>query len=1017
MDKNSDDTKKQFRFVKRRLSVHYSIMNNIDEKNFNFKGTSEENFSKKKILRRKSLVEQEENIKKLKLIYMKNKIGFTINEEQESPEYIEQEMDYSEVQNFFVGTYDEEFQKILHILISPYKKRSRTELNYLLSFLINNKISETLRTDILITDLTINKLFEIFKPYIFGKCFNFMDTIYYTGEEANNLYLVLYGSIGLYKLEIYEEELTCEEYFTFLSDSYNLYEEEIETGYILSQEDNPKKGYKIKLNSILQDTQNQENKNINKSGHKKEKEKSLDKRQEKNKSKIIDEDKTEQYIDHYLICQMIDENKDIYPLKDIGDLIRLKKIIFKLRLYMILSDSKVREAEILYNLYEYPLTYLNFNKVLEGIVPVSKYVEALSYNFKQYDYFYLKLLGPIKNKVKLMKYVKYSENLGPYSFFGNFELINLEAKRDLTVRCESDKCILLCIDKKMYTSVIYNSNKKQVDKEIESLHNCFLFRNIGRNYFAKKIFSNFQIGNLFKDNILFQQNEKLTRFIFVKEGILELTLQNMSFYEFHNLIKEIKELLTKKAKEYKMNIKEIFDFNTEVESKTIFNMKTIKGILYKKQNFVFQRNEKGIFGDYELFFGIPALLTCTIASEKSLLFFYDYDKYKKLNYDSYLLNESLKYNSFMKLKSLLKRMIMVYNSYWRLTLQQLTNILQEKEKMSNIINKEENEKFKKSVFNHINIRNNPFLNTIQLYKSNTKNNNSLNGLSSFGKYNFFHKVTENNCSHNNSKKNSFMNTNSHINNSFNDININISLQNNKFRNNITLYNKNNNSDFGKINKNIVTESSSQKKYDKNINKTNDNFSSRKTKNGIGKENIINLKIDHSGDYKKKLFKTFKLAMNAQHVANKKEKKKIFLPPINYPSQRIYEEILNSGSNTHKRNNKDNFEIETPIQLKHNQVCTTLKNCNTQYFNDSLNANNNNSAEKTLNKSESNDNNKKDNKKRHNLYNGVKIIIQKEPKNQIKLMKKNDLKFVQLYNLQIRKDKKNNSNDKSSNSFN
>ena len=649
MDKNDEENIKKFRYAKRKMSVHYSIANKIKEKDYYSRNLSEE-IPKRKKTRKKTMVEQEKSIKKLRQIYMKNKIGFTNEQQNDLSNYVEPELDYSLIQNFLLGAYDEEFQKILHILTSPYNERNVNEISHLLTFLVDNKIGETLRTDMLITELTIPELYQYFKKYIFGKMFNFLDTIYYAGEESNNLYAVLYGSIGQYRLEIYEEELTCEEYFIFLADSYILYEEAIEMGYFFPDEDNPYKEYTIKLKSILQDAIHQENKIINKNKNKiekklekdKEKNKNKDEDKEQNNTNNKEEEKIEQYIDHYLICQMIDENKDIYPLKDIGDLIRLKKIIFKLRLYMILSDSKVREAEILYNLYEYPLTYLNFNKVLEGIVPVSKYVEALSYNFKQYDYFYLKLLGPIKNKVKLMKYVKYSENLGPYSFFGNFELINLEAKRDLTVRCESDKCILLCIDKKMYTSVIYNSNKKQVDKEIESLHNCFLFRNIGRNYFAKKIFSNFQIGNLFKDNILFQQNEKLTRFIFVKEGILELTLQNMSFYEFHNLIKEIKELLTKKAKEYKMNIKEIFDFNTEVESKTNFNMKTIKGILYKKQNFVFQRNEKGIFGDYELFFGIPALLTCTIASEKSLLFFYDYDKYKKLNYDSYLLNESLK---------------------------------------------------------------------------------------------------------------------------------------------------------------------------------------------------------------------------------------------------------------------------------------------------------------------------------------------------------------------------------------
>ena len=122
------------------------------------------------------------------------------------------------------------------------------------------------------------------------------------------------------------------------------------------------------------------------------------------------------------------------------------------------------------------------------------------------------------------------------------------------------------------------------------------------------------------------------------------------------------------GKELSINMKDFFDFNTNVESKTKYNLNTLKGILNQKQNFVFQRNEKGIFGDYELFFDIPAILTGTIISDKCLLYLYGYDKYKGLTEETYLLNDSLRYNSFLKLKTLLKRMIMVYKSYWRLNL-------------------------------------------------------------------------------------------------------------------------------------------------------------------------------------------------------------------------------------------------------------------------------------------------------------------------------------------------------------
>ena len=463
----SDQEKIQnFRNIKRRLSVHYSIINNITEKNFySRKPVEEKTVQKRKNILKKSLIEQKQNIKHLKDIYMKNKTEFKYDKKEEEEEnndsssYYEQELDYGLVQNFLLGSYDEDFQKILHILTSPYNERNQSELEYLLSFLINSKINETLKTDMLLTELTIPELYEYFKPYIFGKCYNFLETIYYSGEEANNLYLVLHGSVGQYKLDVYEEEITCEEYFIFLYDCYNLYDEEIEMGFIFSEQDEPKKEYKINVKSILENERKTENKLISDSLHHHIlNEKQLD----NTKDKENDEDeKKEQYIDHYLICQMVDENKDIYPLKDIGDLVRLKKIIFKLRLYMILNDSNIKDAELLYSAYEFPLTYLNFDKVLNGSVPLTKYVEILSNNFKPYDYYYLKLLGPQRHKVKLMKYVKYDANIEPYSLFGNFELINIEAKRDFTTRCETEKCIVLCINKKSYSSAIYSAQKEK----------------------------------------------------------------------------------------------------------------------------------------------------------------------------------------------------------------------------------------------------------------------------------------------------------------------------------------------------------------------------------------------------------------------------------------------------------------------------------------------------------------------------------------------------------------------------
>jgi CRP-like cAMP-binding protein len=1012
---------KEFRFIKRKLSVHNSIINDMQIKKRHFSNSNSKTSSNSK-KRRKSMIEQEESIKKLREAYIKNKRGFTYNKKCDLSKYEEPELNYNSITNFLHGSYDKEFQKILYILTSNYEERKEDESEYLLSFLMNQKISEILKTDMFITELTIPELFEYFKPYIFGKKYSFMDTIYYNGEEAENLYLVLYGSVGQYRLEVYEEELTCEEYFIFLSDCYNLYEEEFEMGFLLTEEEEPKKGYKITFNSNFQMKKNvkkdnkENNKDAKKETPKKEEDNNFDMNIYNNYWDEYDDedDKKEQYIDHYLICQMIEENKEIYPLKDISDLIRLKKIIFKIRLYMTLSDGKPRDAEILYALYDFPTTYLNFDKVLDGIISVSKYVEILSYNFKQYDYFYMKLLGPLKHKIKLMKYVKYHKNIEPYSFFGNYELINVEAKRNLTTRCETEECVLLCINKRMYNLAVYNSQKKKRDKELESMHSCYLFKNSSKKYFTRRIFSNFKINVFFKDNILFKQNQKMNYLIFIKDGILELALQNMSFYEFHKLIKDTKDIIIKKAKEVKFNIKEFFDFDTNVESKTNYNLNTLKGILHQKQNFLFHRNEKGIFGDYEFFFGLPALLTGTVVSDKCLLYYYEYDKYKAISDESYLFNESLKYNSFVKLKSLLKRMIMVYNSYWRLSMEQLAKNLQEKEKMLHIINDEEKEQTKKSVFNSMTLKNAPLINSLSSISSSKgiEKINTLNGLLSTGRYNSLYKNTGGSYCETNTNRQTFINTNS--NNFTRFINNNMAMSNN-----ITDMKKT--SHF----KNHITESNSQKKMINRTIKTqilisNDNpvkkgYSVQRNKNKeIGKEDNIDYKTLNDEKYQKNLIKDFKQAMNAQRVANKKEHKKIFLPPINYSSQKFYNPkiIENNFIKKNKKAKKINLE-DSPFKLKkyNENIKTCLKKNSRNNLNESLNRNKS-FSERNNNKSEYSENDKTQRSIKDSFYDIMQINTNNKTKPKSLIKKKNYFKMAQLYSIQLRKDKKHTSLDNS-----
>ena len=977
----------QFKFIRRKLSVHYSISRDIA---YEQQKSSENNSPNKNFNRKRSIIIQEQAIKKLKEIYLKNNSGFIFHHEERLSDYNENLLDYNLVEKYLKGEYDKEFQKILHILITPYKDRTQTDSNYLLSFFNYCKLYETIKSDTLITDLSINELFEHFKPFISGQIYNFMDTIYYRREKSKYLYIILHGSIGQYRLEKYEEELTCEDYFNFLSDCYNLYEEELQMGYFYSEKNDPKKSYQITTKSI----KNFLNGNINLKHETKKIEEDKDELSEKNKESNEEEnennenkedDTTEQYIDHYLICQMIEENKEKYPLRDISDLIRLKKIIFKLRLYIVLTESSVKEAEILYILYEFPTSYLNFDKVLNKSITVQKYIEILSNNFKIHDYHYLKLLGSEKNKVKLMKYVKTTKNLGPFSQFGNFELNDFRAKRELTVRCESDQCVLLAIDKKMYSLAIFNAQRKKREQDIEIMHNCFLFKNLSRKYFNNKVFSMFRIKNAFKGNVLIKQFETLHNFIFIKEGILELSLQNSSFNEFHQLIKEVKEILIKKAKEVKMNQKEIFDFEADVESKTNLHINTVKGILNQRQTFLFHRNENGAFGDYEFFFDIPTILTATIVSDKCLYYNYDTEKYRQLIQETYLLNDSLRINSFLKLKSLLKRMISVYNSYWRLSMEQLEKKLKEKEdRFYNENNNDEKESTKKSFSLSKKMNKIHFLNMNTTNRYSYKNMNSIGVESPFNKKHIFQGIETSSLNTFKfpelTKRNS-INYKYQVNNM-----LNKNLIKTENKNILSIYSKSKPSkDIKNYGNKTFVSKENLKKNDSltDINQKNDN-----------EKNEINYNKSNNEEYKKKLIEKFKLQMESQRTARKKIAKKIFLPPLTFFSSGNFHSPINFIKEKGRNKKINKFNV-----LEKNNTNISKRNDSNDKLNLSLVVNNSFSgnASKILTEKEETINSNNDSKIKSNI--SKKRGLSKESNN-----KKTNLKMVQLYNIISRKEK-------------
>ena len=875
------------------------------------------------------------------------KRGSTIKKKLfERPEFVEQTLskealDTLDLQNSNLETY-----KILLILTKKYHNRTDKENELLFSFITKIKLQDAIKGDLLETELEWKEIYSIIEPYIFGKLFNYYDTIFYNGNDSGLLYGVINGKIGRYSFVELTENISCEDYFLFLYNCRNKYRNMLKNGPNMnnlniqnkkSDTKNKKKADKTKLKS-----------NIN-----------ADKNEEENKLELKDDE----YIDENLLKEIVEKNSEAFNLHSYDDIDNLNEIIFKLKLSSLLSEGKsVRE---LFEKFKFPFTFLGYDKVVDHEISPQIFLQKLNKNLGEKGHFYMKQLGLINQQIKIMKYVR-KDILVPYTFFGNFELIDCFPKRKYTTRVESENCLLLCIDKKVYSSILYEKQKNKRDMEVNIFHTDYLFKNININYFNKKIFSNFKIKNFFKGDTLFKQDKKLEHFILVKEGLIELSLQNTSFLELKKLIKNTKDVLVAGAKKYRMDIDELLNFNLEIDSRTTVKYSIILEVINQKQNFIFSLNKNGFFGEYELFFGIPSILTGTVASDSCKVYYYDFEKYKNLNEETYILNESLKQNSFFKLKTILKRLINIYNSYWKICHGMLNKKEKENEELINIKNNEEMELIKEKAMKvceaNTSAKINP--NLKEIYISHTSINNTdykVDDLENFIK--------------------SYLNKNNS--------GVNIKF----FRTSLDIIKDRSKSQKFNINKEnnvkLIKESQNIQLVDKSINKD-------EKKENIYKKSFDNFKnkLNHAI-----LLRKFKQTMDAQRNATIKKHKKVFLPPILKVPEKLYKYKL-FKTEAYKMNTQYNYDRDND---------KSIDNSFNKSFEKSINKSYSRSYDKSFDKSKSmhksiNNYNDKSNPNNSKPKADLASLVNTRNKRKIKIkMKTLNIKVAQFNSMRYRED--------------
>ena len=550
------------------------------------------------------------------------------------------------------------FMDELAILNKNNKYRDSLEKGAIVNFLIKHNLKNEVNKDLEYFNININKYINNILDHITLKEYGYQDIIYYDNDTPDYFYYILNESyVGEYILNIKEEELDFENYFLYLHDLYKEYER-----------------FKYKRDHL----------------------------QKLNKFDVSENT----FIDSHLIRKIVDENENIYSLFSYYDVKDAKEIIVKCKIYNFYkknekdfeklskeNDKKYKEEIVkIHKDYNLDLSILNYDKVVTyEEISSERYFTSFNNSIRTDESFqhYLRLLNNTdKNKIKKISYQK-EKNYKKFEYFGNFPYSpkNKEViTRGKIVRNETDCTLVLCFNKSIYCNNITNLLKDENDKNITLFHEGYIFKDINREYFIKKIFKNFKLNVNYKGDIIFSQDKKCNSLIMQKEGIIELQMQNISLFELGTKMIEIKGLLIQKLRDYKMNNDLITNISQlEMEHDTGLQLDTVKELLSKRLNITFSRCNKGFFGEYECFFGIPSLLTGVVVSENSEIYVYPIEKYKKLNIHSTSLQDKLRKFSFNKLINILKRMYSIYNSYWRILFSQYTDKINEDMKNSNNI--------------------------------------------------------------------------------------------------------------------------------------------------------------------------------------------------------------------------------------------------------------------------------------------------------------------------------------------
>ena len=450
--------------------------------------------------------------------------------------------------------------------------------------------------------------------------------------------------------------------------------------------------------------------------------------------------------EEYILNEVFKKNNKVLDIENIEDIIKIYRIIFINSLReKILNHMITRNNDLFKFFAEYKQSlssfHLNENDLIKFEENPNKKVDWENYILKHVrlslkeNIFFEDYEDTFKNKNQKNNITCFIYEpflyFGPGLFFGDFALDSENAKRNATIRAE-EKTFLAWMKSVDYANIIAPRRKIEKHYEIMFLYKNFFFKNTNVFTFEKKYFHLFPPREFLKNDNILIQNDKKNGLFFIKNGMIQMTL-NISIFELQNLIRKIYEKMVKnkyfkkitayKGTNYLINEDTLKRLKKNLHDPILFNLKDKKSRLVselnKKINYkltIITQNE--LIGIEEIFLNLNNICSGVVISdklvgyelsEKQLNIFLEEEKNIVFLYTKYAINKIV--TMLDRLQNLKNNRIYIMKTKFE------NNNLNEEKNGTNDNEKNNNE----NIFINSNVTNDGIKNLNENYDSDDKN--------------------------------------------------------------------------------------------------------------------------------------------------------------------------------------------------------------------------------------------------------------------------------------------------------